>query len=58
LKPLQNPVEYEAKLKQLMDLFSLAKAGFIDLFFADESGRFADAIFLGSACFLSMATKK
>lgn len=38
MKPLQNPIEYEAKLKQLLDLIKLAKDGFIDLFFGDESG--------------------
>lgn len=35
---MQNPIEYEAKLKQLLDLLKLAKDGFIDLFFGDESG--------------------
>lgn len=38
MKPLQDPIEYEAKLKQLIDLLTLAKEGFIDLFFGDESG--------------------
>lgn len=38
LKSLQDPVLYAKKLAELEQLVSLYKAGFIDLYFADESG--------------------
>lgn len=38
LKKLQNKEAYEAKLTALGQLVALYKKGFIDLFFADESG--------------------
>lgn len=38
LKKLQNQEAYEAKLTELRQLIALYKTGYIDLFFADESG--------------------
>ena len=38
LKSKQSPKEYNEKLLQLKQLIELYKTGFIDLFFADESG--------------------
>lgn len=38
LKKLQNKEAYEAKLTELGQLVALYKTGYIDLFFADESG--------------------
>ncbi len=38
LKRLQNELEYEQKLGELRQLVCLSKCGYVDLFFADESG--------------------
>ena len=38
LKKKQTPAEYETKLAELKQLIDLYKSGYIDLFFADESG--------------------
>lgn len=38
LKKKQDQAEYEAKLTELQQLIGLYKKGFIDLYFADESG--------------------
>lgn len=38
LKRLQDELEYEQKLAELRQLVCLSKDGYIDLFFADESG--------------------
>jgi transposase len=38
LKSKQSPEEYAAKAKELEELLRLNKSGYIDLFFADESG--------------------
>lgn len=38
LKRLQHEGEYEQKLCELRQLVSLSKSGYIDLFFADQSG--------------------
>lgn len=38
LKRLQDEQEYEQKLRELRQLVSLNQGGYIDLFFADESG--------------------
>lgn len=38
LKPLQNKEEYLLKTEQLKHLMCLSKEGYLDLYFADESG--------------------
>lgn len=38
LKSKQDAIEYEAKKAKLKELIKLHKSGYIDLFFADESG--------------------
>ncbi len=38
LRKKQDSVEYQAKLAELKQLLQLYHSGFIDLFFADESG--------------------
>lgn len=38
LKILQDPIIYEAKLKQLKELYLLEEQGYLDIFYVDESG--------------------
>lgn len=38
LKTSPDPAEYDAKLKELLQLISLEKGNFLKIYFADESG--------------------